>query len=628
MKTVFKNDLLQQQFEKEGYVVVPFLNAEQVQQLGKTYSELPYQNINFSSSSYFADLDFKRQLDAKNLETLQPVAENLLQEIKILGTSFLTKKTGNETAMPIHQDWTVVDEKKYFSATVWIPLQDTTLNNGAIQVIPGSHKFSDALRSPSLKPAFAEIYNKLYPYLKLIPMKAGEAFIFNHTLMHASSPNVSKENRVVVTLGFTNKEAQLLMYYNTKGTTIEKYIMPDDMFIRYPEIKEKPSIGKLIDTFEYVVPQIDINTFRKQVQNRTKNLRMEPLFRNEENQKFFEENGYLKLPVLNEEEIQKLKDFYFNAGLKDEMGYGFYVGMDSSDKKMVRKMVETIKEIAMPKIQLYLHNTQVFTASFVVKEANPKGVVPPHQDWSFVENEVDHCSLTCWIPLQDVNMENGCMGVVKGSNKFFNSVRPSPSPQVATPLKSHMFTIFPYLQLIEMKAGEALFFDNRTFHASPPNTSNAPRLAVGLGFTQTSAEIRHYYLKPGTDNVLMKYKIDGEFFFKYDNSLLSKMYNEGKLIEGYELLEEIPHTWEDLSADELKQMMKDAGNTFNIELVEKMATLFNYNLDGTAKNQEPVPTEQEVNEPVMADTTKALPFWKIYTPLNVMREIKHRLTKY
>ena len=114
-------------------------------------------------------------------------------------------------------------------------------------------------------------------------------------------------------------------------------------------------------------------------------------------------------------------------------------------------------------------------------------------------------------------MENGCIGVIKGSHKFFDSVRPSPSPQVEAPLKNHMYTIFPYLQLLEMKAGEALFFDNRTFHASPPNTTDIPRVAVGLGFTQKAAEIRHYNLKPGTTDTLLKYKIDADFFLKFEN---------------------------------------------------------------------------------------------------------------
>ncbi|HNO48886.1 MAG TPA: phytanoyl-CoA dioxygenase family protein, partial [Chitinophagales bacterium] len=204
----------------------------------------------------------------------------------------------------------------------------------------------------------------------------------------------------------------------------------------------------------------------------------------------------------------------------------------------------------------------------------PKGVVPPHQDWSFVEDENRHCSVTCWIALVDTDMENGCLGVIKGSNKFFNSVRPSPSPQVPSPLAKHMFSMFPYFQLLPMKAGEALIFDNRTFHASPPNITNNARLAIGLSFTQKNAELRHYYLKPGTKDRLLKYKVDPIFFMKYDNGTLSKMYDAGKLIEGYELMEEIPYKWQDLSKKEMKDMILSAGNQHNKELTQHMTKLF------------------------------------------------------
>jgi hypothetical protein len=252
----------------------------------------------------------------------------------------------------------------------------------------------------------------------------------------------------------------------------------------------------------------------------------------------------------------------------------FYVGMDHENKALVKEMMQKVESIAMPKIAPYLVDYKLITASYVIKDPNPKGVVPPHQDWTFVEDETQHCSVTCWISLVDTNMENGCMGVIKGSNNYFNSVRPSPSPQVPSPLAKHMFSLFPYFDLIPMKAGEALIFDNRTFHASPPNITNFPRLAVGLSFTQATAELRHYYLKPGTKNRLLKYKIDTDFFTKYDNGSLSKMYDEGKLIEDYEMMEEIPFVWEDLSKAEMKNRVLSTGNVYNQVLTQHMMKLF------------------------------------------------------
>ena len=349
---------------------------------------------------------------------------------------------------------------------------------------------------------------------------------------------------------------------------------------------------------------------------------MKALFKDPKQQEAFEQNGYLKVSMLGEEEIQALKTLHKDLGLVDEKGYGFHVGMDNQDKNLVLNMVETIKNIALPKVEEILFETQLFTASFVIKEPNPTGVVPPHQDWSFVDNEEEFCSVTCWIPLQDVNIDNGCIGVVKGSNHFFENHRPSPSPQVDTPLKEHMFTIFPFLSLVEMKAGEALFFNNKTIHASPPNTTDEARLAIGLGFTQKEASISHYALKPGTTDTLLKYKIDADFFLKYDNAQLSRMFDEGKLIEGYEVVEELPYAIDKLSVEEFTSLMQESGNTYNAPLVGKMAKLFNYNTDGSSK-EAAVKEEEPVH--VEAEQEEKLPFWKVYTPLNVAREIKLRL---
>jgi hypothetical protein len=357
------------------------------------------------------------------------------------------------------------------------------------------------------------------------------------------------------------------------------------------------------------------------------NSKMKAFFKDADLQASFETNGFVRIPALEKEQIDKLIALYAELNLKDENGYGFHVGMDNSDKQLVRKMTDTIKEVALPKLQDKLEDTQVFTASFVIKEPNPQGVVPPHQDWSFVEDEEKHCSVSCWIPLQDVNMENGCIGLIKGSNRFFKNVRPSPSPQVETPLKNHMYTIFPYLELQEMKAGEALFFNNKTFHASPPNLTDKARIAVGLGFAQADAEIRHYYLKPGTTDTLIKYKIDADFFFKYDNSSLSIMYDKGEKIEGYEAVCEIPYKWEDLSADEMKNLIESAGNNFNAPLVETMTKLFVQSPQEEKPKEKEEIVEQVETHPVAENTnSNERTFWQTYTPLNIIKEVRFRLT--
>lgn len=620
---------LSEQLDKAGYTVIDFCSAEQLSAISELYASVPNdKNSPFWSSSFLDDTEFKNQISSQVSKVLQESVGAYLSNHTPLGVSYLVKSPGEYSVMPIHQDWTVTDESEFGSYTIWIPLKGTASINGALQVIEGSHKLNSQLRSPSLPVAFEQIDSQLRPYLKTVELKAGQAIVFNHALMHASPPNLSNEERVAVTYGFVAPDAQLFMYYGVGNDKVAQYKMPDDMFIKYPEIRTEPKIGKLEKEFDYTVKTMMMSEVENEIGLPKSD--MVPLFKDEVLQTSFEKNGFVKIPALNQEDIDALLNLHQELDLKDEKGYGFHVGMDNADKNLVSNMVNKIKEVAMPKVEDALTGAQVFTASFVLKEPNPQGVVPPHQDWSFVEDEKKHCSVTCWIPLQDVNMENGCIGVIKGSNRFFTNVRPSPSPQVETPLKRHMYTIFPYLELQEMKAGEALIFDNRIFHASPPNTTDSTRIAVGLGFTQAEAEIRHYYLKPGTEDTLLKYKIDPGFFLKYDNLGLSKMYDKGENIEGYELIEEMPYEWEDLSEDEMRKLMESAGNKFNAPLVETMTKLF---------VQAPPPEEREEQsetqpEPVVETSSESndanagddRSFWQTYTPMNIIKEVKFRLT--
>jgi hypothetical protein len=357
--------------------------------------------------------------------------------------------------------------------------------------------------------------------------------------------------------------------------------------------------------------------------------KMIPIFKDDSLQQFFENEGYAVFPLLNESEVADLKAYYESLQLKDEKGFGFHVSMDNGDKDMCRRTREKIWGVALPRLGEHLKDFKPFVASYVVKEVNPKGVVPAHQDWSFVDREEEgYSSITCWIALVDTNLDNGGMGVIRGSHKFMQNHRPSPSPQCPVPLSEHMFSIFPYLHTVDVKAGEVLMFDNRTFHASPPNTSNFVRLAAGVGVTQKDARLVHYYMKPdGTFKTMLRYNVDEDFYLKYENSTLSKMFDDNKVIEGYGEPEEVPYSFTNYTTDELIEIIKHAGNTYNIPMTEKLAKLFGYSGEEN-KQTEPV-KEEPAPEPVQSTQNSVWhddrPFFEKYTPLNIAREIKKRL---
>jgi ectoine hydroxylase-related dioxygenase (phytanoyl-CoA dioxygenase family) len=628
--SVFNDEKLQQQFDKNGYIVVPFLSSEEVTRLQNLYEEVsPKIPVSFHSTSFSNDDSLKQKINNEVEKIYSAKAEVLFRDIKELGSSFLTKPTGINGTMPVHQDWTVVDEKKFYSVTAWVPLQDVNENNGAIKVLPGSHRFSKTLRSPNIPNEFDGLSEVISKQMKTLNMKAGEAFIFNHALLHASWLNQSASPRVAVTYGLIPIEAKLYLYLKNENGKLEKYSMPDDMFSKYTNIGATPACGEKIDEFDYEIKPV--NEFQlKQMMNSVKEFKMKPIFKDEEKQKFFEREGYIVYPLLNEAEVSDLKSFYESLQIKDEMGFGFHVSMDQKDKDISKRVREKVWGVVLPKLSEHLKDFKPFVASYVVKDPNPKGVVPAHQDWSFVDKEEDgYCSITCWAALVDTNIDNGAMGVIRGSHKMMGNNRPSPSPQTPVPLSDHMFSIFPYLKTLDMKAGEVLMFDNRTFHASPPNTSNEIRLAAGVGVTQNDAQLVHYSLKPdGKNSTVIKYKVDEDFYLKYNNALLAKMFEEGKTIQDYEVMEEIPYTFPQHSSEELIEMIKAAGNEFNVPMCERLAKLFNYNMDGSQKEE---PKEEVVEEKWVEPVQEEWKwiddrnFFQKYTPLNIAREIKKRV---
>jgi hypothetical protein len=252
MESIWKEEGLATQFESAGYVVIDLLSDSALAQLQKIYraEDFPALEI-FYSSSFLLDKQHKANISKRLCEVIDPFVEELFSNFKKLGAVFLIKPPGPNSNMPIHQDWTVVDETKFDSMTVWIPLQDTTEENGCIRVLPGSHRLSMALRAPTLQDPLQDILPEAERMMQPLPMKAGQAFIFSHALLHASFPNLSTEPRIAVAYGAVHQEAQLMYYFREQaGEPLELLGVPEDFFLNYPAPGQRPEGAVRIKVLE------------------------------------------------------------------------------------------------------------------------------------------------------------------------------------------------------------------------------------------------------------------------------------------------------------------------------------------------------------------------------------------
>jgi len=257
MKDLFQNPALQTEFIEQGFVVVPLLTTEDIDQLLAIFKEhFPETPQAFYSSSYLNDFDQKKAMSDKIGAIIRPRFGALLKNYRHLGSAFLTKAPGPHSELPMHQDWTIVDEAHFVAVNIWTPITEVTLENGTLQVLPGSHTTFRTLRAPTIPFSGSNVTDQLKKHMQPLVIKPGEAVILDQALVHYSGPNNSTEPRLAITSGVVSEKAELSFHYwNKEDSSLEKYAQADDFLLRFEDfhqsIFQRPTIGQLEETSTY-----------------------------------------------------------------------------------------------------------------------------------------------------------------------------------------------------------------------------------------------------------------------------------------------------------------------------------------------------------------------------------------
>jgi hypothetical protein len=272
---IFRDTEIQQKFDKDGYVLFDFITEDQAKAIGEKFYQL-HDTIpaGFYADAFSPDDEIKREIFEHTEAIIQPTFDKFFKDYKKLGSTFLCKGVGPEGNVKVHQDWMTVDENKYYTGTIWIPIQDTNEENGALRVIPGSHQFFDSYRSNNIPVSYKGSEQLLWDNMLTINMKAGQALVINHAIIHGSSPNLSAKERLVIAYGITCKDAKLLFYHmepKSKDNFVEKFDMPDDFFLKYYNVGDRPLIGNMVDRFPYKVRTYSNNEIQTMINTELKN---------------------------------------------------------------------------------------------------------------------------------------------------------------------------------------------------------------------------------------------------------------------------------------------------------------------------------------------------------------------
>lgn len=276
-KIIFKSEEHQKTFDRQGFLVLPFLDADELEFLNKTFDELhPDLNLEgFFSGSYSNDMDYKKKVSDVIVKTFHRAYEKHFTNYQPFGGAFLFKVPGENSDLAIHQDWTIVDEEENVALNCWVPLQDIDEHNGALHIVPGSHydKYK-SLRSPTLPFFFSGNDEDVQAAALPIYVKAGEAVILNQSVIHGSVPNHSSQVRKAITAGVKSKDAQMYFHYKVpEKDELEVFKMDDSFLISFKnffeDIGKRPYLGESVGFKPYSNPILEQSHLRTTIERLT-----------------------------------------------------------------------------------------------------------------------------------------------------------------------------------------------------------------------------------------------------------------------------------------------------------------------------------------------------------------------
>jgi len=275
MPDILHSNSLQKRLDEDGIISFPFLPEETVEALQtlfqSNFPEFPEQMKTGFYFSAFATKEKRKELSDKAIALIQPFADTVFKDHKILVGIFQVKGLGEESEVILHQDLTVVDESIFNCYTLWVPLNNSVKQNGAIYAIPGSQLTMRSFRAHTILTLFEKAREVMKKKLVLYEASAGNALLFNKATVHYSPPNKSNTPRLSIAFEITSKEAKLQIGYKNPEDAkapLEIYSVPDNFWLLYNDLQkerlERPAFGKKIsETTTAVTEQYDEQEFNK-----------------------------------------------------------------------------------------------------------------------------------------------------------------------------------------------------------------------------------------------------------------------------------------------------------------------------------------------------------------------------
>ncbi len=547
MRSTFLDPELDARLAADGYVVVPLLGPEEVERLAAAYQSLGVapgdpQRACIDTFHCF-DSDYKEAVHAEVEAVLAPRVAGLFDRHKSLSYCYIQKWPGETSGFGLHQDISVLDERRYRSVEVWCALTDTNEENGQLWVVPGSHTWAPVQRGiHGCPPPYAGLEERIISRHAIpVPVEAGQAIVFCHSTYHFSFPNRSGRFRLVAATDLIPEEAQHLHYFANDSGTIDEFEIEESFWTEnnpftlrtppqearllgqvdpaeFPRLTEEDldrfvAEGRAIDH-----PPVELGTINpdllwchrcgttddvaghvdRLVGNITllcsrcdaAQARMAGVLGDIDPDLLaqLDKDGYAVVPLFDGEDLATAMELY--DSLRIAPSTPFYATNQDAPRHEAVRIDGALQALAQPGIDRVMPGYRVFKGVMLSKGPNGDNPVSLHQDWEYVDERY-HRGYVVWCPLRGAGSDDGGMHVIPGSHRWLDNHRgagfPDPWTDVADEIIARASVAVP------VPAGHAVVYDNALLHHTPPNRGRHPRPAVAVAIAPPAAAVLHLH---------------------------------------------------------------------------------------------------------------------------------------
>lgn len=526
--------------DRLGFCTLRVFDDTPIQQLRDLYSEhFEQQPINEMYASHNSNPAEKGIAISNAIQTIVgDKLQTLLPDYNYFIGHFMVKGAHVDKEFSLHQDWNIVDETKHKSYQIWIPLQLTTTVNGGMFVVPGSHKFFNNFRSGSYSIPVVPYCNEIKAICTDINVPAGNILIYHNGLFHASHPNNTDEIRIAVIVNFVEKNAPTYFFQkNAEQKTTDLYPITGEVLLSHLPLLEKGIVPLTIEKtgITHLSPTdnntITGKTLRKHYQMafwgcravhvKQLHIATNRFFENELNRE-----GYTIVDLLSTSELKLFQDHYAqHFGGIDKLP-GKFTTLQHTDSSTKLTIHQFISANVQPALNRYFSNYNIPVSQYYTKKALTSGDIDLHADSTLLLNHQLEPHYAIWVPLVDVNEQNGCLTVIPKSHSMQQTIY---GGSFSGCHEKHREWLRQFEVPVRLKAGQAIVFDNNLLHNSTANLTLNDRICFTFRMIHTSSDLYSFICEDKEINSLSVY-LENENYYMDEHWNGEGLYRGGKFI--------------------------------------------------------------------------------------------------